>query len=247
MLKEERREIIISIVNKNGFVDNRKLAEITNSTIQTIIADVRELSDEGSVIKVYGGAKSINAINHYQLKESFDEEKAKINIEAKNLIGKKATNIINEGDLIFIDTGTTTKKMISYLSNRNVNVVTNGYSIALELMEQDIDVCIIGGTILPSTHATVGELSLKFIDHFYFDKVFIGMNNIDENSYYTTNIQEALIKERVIKNSNKAFILADSSKFNSKNKIKVDIQKKVTLISDKTPHNFKGEVIICNK
>ncbi|AGR41374.1 DeoR/GlpR family DNA-binding transcription regulator [Spiroplasma taiwanense] len=242
MLKNERREKIINIINEKGFVKNITLSELTNSTIQTIITDVNELHNEGKIIKVYGGAKSLQNSSK-RMQEHFDEEKEKVNIEFKDKIARKAAELIENGDLIFIDTGTSTKQMIKYLVNKKISVVTNGYSIALELIEQDMEVCLVGGTIIPSTHATAGELSLKFIDNFYFDKAFVGMNNYDNNEFYTTNIQEAMIKEKVIKNSEQSYILMDPTKFYSKNRIKVDVKKETALISKESPSDFKGKFI----
>ncbi|AUB31718.1 DeoR/GlpR family DNA-binding transcription regulator [Spiroplasma floricola] len=242
MLKDERRELIVELLNKNGFMKNITLSELTNSTIQTIIMDINELQLEGRLIKVYGGARSISN-NQQTIREYFDEEKESLNIEAKNQIASFASTLIEENDLIFIDTGTTTKKMINYLIGKNIQVVTNGYSIALELLENDISVCLVGGTIIPTTHATAGELALKFLDNFNFDKAFLGMNNLYKNDFYTTNIEEAMIKEKVIKNSLRSYILMDSSKFNSKNKIKVDVEKETYLISENLPLSYEKKYI----
>ncbi|AKX34262.1 DeoR family transcriptional regulator [Spiroplasma litorale] len=243
MLKDERREKILNIINKKGFVKNINLANETNSTIQTIITDINELHNEGLLIKVYGGAKSLKN-NVKKMQEHFDEEKNLVNIHIKDKIAKKAVELIDDGDLVFIDTGTSTKQMLKYLVDKNLTIVTNGYSIAMELLELDIDVCLVGGTIIPSTHATAGELSLKFLDNFYFDKAFIGMNNYDNNEFYTTNIQEAIIKEKVISNTENSYLLMDSSKFNSKNRIKVSYNKKTSLITEQRPSDFKGNTIL---
>ncbi|ADK69552.1 DeoR/GlpR family DNA-binding transcription regulator [Mycoplasma mycoides subsp. mycoides] len=241
MLKDQRRQKILEIVNEKDFVTNRQLAKLLSSTIQTIISDISELDKGKKLYKVYGGAKSANSLaKRYEL---FDEEKQHINIDIKDLIAQKASEYVSNGDLIFLDTGTTTKQMIKYLINKKIIVVTNGYSIALKLVEQDIEVILLGGSINPSTHATIGELALKNLDNFYFDKVFIGMNNLSSQHFYTTNIKEALIKEKAIKNSDKSFILMDSSKFGSKNVIKVDVLKETILISDKDTDEYKGLII----
>ncbi|ALD66566.1 DeoR/GlpR family DNA-binding transcription regulator [Spiroplasma cantharicola] len=235
MLKDERRNLIVELIDKQGFMKNITLSEMTDSTIQTIIMDIKELHQQKRLIKVYGGAKSLNNNQKMILRESFDEEKASLNIDFKNKIGQLAANLIEDGDLIFIDTGTTTKHMIKFLIGKQVEVVTNGYSIALELLENDITVCLVGGTIIPSTHATAGELALKFLDNFYFDKAFIGMNNLYKNEFYTTNIEEAMIKEKVFKNCEKSYILMDSTKFESRNRIKVEVSKETILISENFP------------
>ncbi|XP_035205631.1 uncharacterized HTH-type transcriptional regulator FruR-like [Stegodyphus dumicola] len=202
------------------------------------------MDKEKKLIKVYGGGKSL-LLSLENTREHWEEEKDKININLKNQIAREAINLIKDGDLIYLDIGTTTKQMIKYLNiyNKNLSIITNGYSIALELIEQDIDVCLLGGKLIPSTHAIVGELSLKFVDNFYFDKAFIGMNNFIDNHFYTTNIEEAILKEKIIQNSKRYFILMDSSKFDKKNKIKVELKGKQTLISDEMPNNFNGEFI----
>lgn len=239
MLKEERHNTIVEIVNKKGFIKNIELQEMLSATVQTIIADINFLDKKGKLIKVYGGAKSIKS--NIKFRELFDEDKTNLNVDAKNKIANKAVELIDENELIFIDTGTTTKHMINYLAGKSVSIVTNGYSIALDLMEQYMDVCVVGGNIIPATHAIAGELSLKFIDNFHFDKAFIGMNGYDGQNFYTTNVQEAMIKEKVIQNSKKSYILMDSSKFNSKNRIKVEINSNTTLISENKIIDPKNE------
>ncbi|WP_342259088.1 DeoR/GlpR family DNA-binding transcription regulator [Spiroplasma endosymbiont of Dioctria linearis] len=235
MLKDERRKLIVELIDKQGFMKNITLSEMTDSTIQTIIMDIKDLDQEGRLIKVYGGGKSINSNQKVASRESFDEEKASLNINAKNKIGEVAASLIEDGDLIFIDTGTTTKQMIKFLIGKQIEVVTNGYSIALELLENDISVCLVGGTIITSTHATAGELALKFLDNFYFDKSFVGMNSLYGRDFYTTNIEEAMIKEKVFKNSAKSYVLMDSTKFESRNRIKVEVSKETVLISENFP------------
>ncbi|WP_339023129.1 DeoR/GlpR family DNA-binding transcription regulator [Spiroplasma endosymbiont of Crioceris asparagi] len=243
MLKEERHKIILELVNQNNFVKNIDILHHTNATIQTIIADINYLHLKKKLIKVYGGAKSLKT--EFKNYESFDEEKKSKNILNKIKIAKAAANLIEDNDLIFIDTGTTTAELIPFLKDKNVQVVTNGYSNALLLLEQGIEnVCLIGGTIIPTTHAIAGEAALKFLNNFHFDKAFIGMNNLNNNEFYTTNLQEALIKEKVILNSEIACILMDVSKFNSKNKIIVNVEKNIVLISDVKPSDYSKKFIL---
>lgn len=244
MLRDERREFIIKIVGERGFVKNLTLAEMTESTIQTIITDVSELNELGKIIKVYGGAKAVSSEKTFS--EPFEEEKLSLNLEAKAQIASTAAQQISDDDLVFIDTGTSTGYMVkNIILNKNAHYVTNGYSIAKHLMEQGLKVLIVGGEIIPSTHAIVGELAIKFLDNFNFTKSFLGMNSLEASYLYTTNVAEGVIKEKVIYNSEQTFILMDSSKFDQKNKIKVNwTGKKVALISDQIPKDFTGEIIL---
>ncbi|ATZ16210.1 DeoR family transcriptional regulator [Entomoplasma freundtii] len=245
MLKDERRIKILEVINKEGFAKNINLSRLTNSTIQTVITDINELHNEGLLIKVYGGAKSITINNNQKnMPERFDEEKDKLNIEAKDKIAKKAASMINDGDLVFLDTGTTTKRMVKYLLNKKIKIVTNGYSIALALIEQDMEVYFVGGRLIPSTHASAGELALKFLDNFFFDKAFLGSNGLANNNFYTTNISEAMIKEKVSQNSHHSWMLMDSSKFNLKNRIKIELKKETVLISEKEPSDYNREICL---
>ncbi|ARU90979.1 DeoR family transcriptional regulator [Spiroplasma clarkii] len=243
MLRDERRELIVKIVKEKGFVKNLTLAELTDSTIQTIITDVNELNDLGKIVKVYGGAKVIEKAKDFS--EPFEEEKLKLNLDLKEKIARQAASQIQDGDLVFIDTGTTTGYMVkNVILNKNATYVTNGYSIARHLMEQDLKLYIIGGEIMLSTHAIVGELALKYISSFNFNKAFIGMNGYEDNALYTTNVKEAAIKEKVISSSKTTYVLLDSSKVNKKNKVQVDVNKnEVIIICDQPILNANLKVI----
>jgi len=228
MLKEERRVKILNFVNKNGYVRNNVLSEKFNATIQTIISDINYLSSTDQVIKVYGGVKSKITLSI----ELTEEEKSNLNVKAKEDIALKAVNFVEDGDCIFLDTGTTTIKMCEHLFNKNITIVTNGYLIAKELLELGIPFTLIGGQIRPSTVAIVGSLALSTIENFHFDKAFIGINGIDDENLYTTQIDEAILKKYVIKNSTKIFVLADNTKFNKTSSVIVDKKDKVEIITN---------------
>jgi DeoR family fructose operon transcriptional repressor len=228
MLREERQVKILNFVNQQGYVSNNALAEKFGTTIQTIINDIKYLSNTNQVIKVYGGVKS-KMMHSIELSEA---EKVNLNIQEKKAIAFKAASLIADHDCIFLDTGTTTIKMCQYLVKKNLTIVTNGYLIAKELLELGIPFTLIGGEIRPSTVAIVGSLALKTINQFHFDKAFLGINAIDEQNLYTTQIDEAILKNQVIKNSTKTFVLADQSKFNQTSRIIVEKKNKVEIITN---------------
>ncbi|WP_338969358.1 DeoR/GlpR family DNA-binding transcription regulator [Spiroplasma endosymbiont of Labia minor] len=227
-MKDKRRTEILQIVNKKGFVKSIDLARQFKTTIQTIINDINSLEIDNLVVKVYGGVKSKKIINN----ELTNEEKMTINVEAKKTIAKLAANKIVDGDLIFIDTGTTTLKLCQYLIDKDVTIVTNGYLIARELIEMGKNFIILGGEIRPGTGAIIGSISIEMLEKFKFDKSFIGINAYDSEKIYTTNLDEAIFKQHVINNSKKNYVLADSSKKDNVSYVVIDKLTKVEIISE---------------
>nr|WP_281267732.1 DeoR/GlpR family DNA-binding transcription regulator [Spiroplasma alleghenense] len=227
-------------MNERGYVKNNEMAILVDATIPTIIGDINHLESEKLVIKVYGGAKSINSTG---FNEYSDEEKVHLNSSQKELIAKTAAELVQNGELIFIDTGTTTNKMLKHLVNKQITIVTNGYSNAKDLIELGIKFYIVGGEIRPQTRAIVGSLATDFIDNFSFDKAFIGANGVVDEKIYTTHVEEAIFKKKIIKCSHETFVLADSSKINKSAPILIDNLDKTTLITDGTPLDGVKKII----
>ena len=159
------------------------------------------------------------------------------NKDSKKKIAKLAAQFISDGDYIYLDAGTTTYEIIDYIKGKDIKVVTNGIIHLEKLIANDIETYLIGGRIKKSTLAIVGVKALRDLSEFRFDKAFIGINGINENGYSTHDIEEALIKKQAIDNSNKAFILADSSKFDIVYFANVAKLEEATIITDKKEVN----------
>lgn len=229
MLTEKRHEIILDLLNKNGLVEISQLIEMTESSESTVRRDLAALEAANALQRVHGGAKLIE-INS---KELTYIEKSSKNIQQKKAIASLAASLINDGECIFIDAGTSTFELIPELANRDIFVVTNGLKHIDSLIDNNIKCYMIGGSVKATTRAVVGSMALKYLENFRFDKCFLGTNGIDINSGLTTpDIDEAIIKECAIKNSKKSYVLTDSSKFEQISFVKFGDLSQCTLITN---------------
>ncbi len=241
MLEIERQEIILKKLEETGKLSYENIEKFLNVSIATIRRDVEKLKKQGLLSKVNGGIVSKKRINfELEVAEKFEE-----NIEDKKKIAKKAADLVENGDFIYLDAGTTTYYMIEYLKDKNISVVTNGLMHLDQLIMNNIKTIIVGGEVKAITKAVAGIEALKNIEKYRFDKSFLGANGVSvDYGFMTPDINEALLKEKVIEISNKTYVLADQKKFNELSSVKFsDIEKCKIVTNDLKDENYKKYVI----
>ncbi len=212
MLTEERHSIILDMVNRQKSITVSELCMVLKTSESTIRRDLNMLAEKGLLNKVHGGAIALN--DTLEFVEHNVEEKVKLYIEEKAAIAKYAASLIEDGDFVYIDAGTTTEKMIDFLPDKNVTFVTNGFIHAKKLAKRGFKVLIPGGEIKSSTEAIVGAECILALQKYNFTKCFIGVNGISVKAGFTTpDGNEAGVKSAVAANSRQVYVLADHSKF----------------------------------
>lgn len=213
MLTEERYSIILEQVKKNKSVKLLELCKLLGASESTVRRDLTSLDERGLIKKVHGGAISIDD-NSFSLVEHDVESKSKMFAEEKFAIAKFAVSLIDDGDFVFIDAGTTTEKMIDFLPDKNVTYVTNAFVHAKKMAQRGFKVYIPAGEIKLTTEAIVGAECVSSLQNYNFTKSFIGANGISLSAGISTpDRNEASIKSVAVRNSQTTYILADHSKF----------------------------------
>ncbi len=235
MLTEERHSMIIKAVNERSSVTIAELAEMLDVSASTVKRDLIILANEGKIIKVRGGAMSRN--ESFTSVEKNVEEKASICTEEKMTIAKYAAELIENGDFVFLDAGTTTEKMIDYLNVKDVTFVTNGFIHAKKLARKGYKVFITGGEIKASTEAIVGAECVLTLKNYNFTKCFMGTNGISLTAGFTTpDVNEARVKSAAIESSREVYVLADHSKFDEVSSATFAGLGKAVIITDRIPN-----------
>ncbi|MCS4486438.1 DeoR/GlpR family DNA-binding transcription regulator [Staphylococcus americanisciuri] len=210
MLTDKRHALIIDVLEQHNFLSLQQLIDYTGSSASTIRRDLTKLQAEGLLTRVHGGAKLVALTTEPEL-----AMKRTQHIEEKIEIAKQAASLINDGDCLYLDAGSTTLEMIPYMSATDITVVTNGLTHVEALLKQGIRTYIVGGEMKPTTMAVVGTRAVNFLRNYCFNKVFLGINGIDATMGLTTpDEREALMKEVAIQQSQQTYVLADASKFN---------------------------------
>lgn len=211
-MKNERQEKILQILKDKKFVKSVELKDMFNVSMETIRRDLEKLEDEGLLTRVYGGAapKSL-----YGIEPEYEGRGVK-NFEQKHMIARKAADMVEEGDTLIIDVGTTALEFARQLAGRkNLTVFTNSIPVVMELKKTEgIRVYMIGGEIRSGELSSSGFVAEQMIENFFVDKLFIGIGGISiEHGICDYHIGEANLRRVFIKHARRVIGLADYSKF----------------------------------
>lgn len=184
--------------------------QLSRSTVRrTLIA----MEEKNLLKRVRGGAEIVDNEEESlptDFREIFNEKK-----EEKIKIARMAAELIEDNDVIFIDSGSTCYYIIDNIKAKNITVVTNGILHIQKLMAMGINTYILGGYANPEKNLIMGEDIVKKISSMNFDKAFLGTMGIDSRSGFTTMmLEDGEVKKAVIESSDLCYILADTSKFN---------------------------------
>lgn len=212
MLTEQRYEVILKLLEEKNSITVAEVKDLLNTSESTVRRDITALHNAGKLVKVFGGAVACDrtVITH----EPTVEQKAEVNVEAKQLVAAKAAALIRPEDFIYLDAGTTTASMLSYLTEKSATFVTNAVAHAKTLAAAGFRVYLIGGELKGSTEAVVGNQALMTLQNYHFTKGFFGTNGISKQSGLTTpDMNEAMVKKTAMGQCREVFVLADHSKF----------------------------------
>lgn len=212
MLPVERRKVILEIVDTQNSVSVSDLCERLDVSEMTIRRDLRVLSDEGLIKRVHGGAVSRRGRSYeppYMIR-------ATANLEQKRAVAQAAAQLVDKGDSIALDVGTTTLEMAKAISSiSNVTVVTSSLPIANALCDSpNIRLILSGGVVRKQELSMIGHIARRAFKDFWVDKVFLGIGGIDVSAGLTEyNLEDALVKQAIIEHAEQIIVIADSSKF----------------------------------
>jgi DeoR family transcriptional regulator, fructose operon transcriptional repressor len=210
MLTPERHQIILQLLKEKNTIKIQELVDLTETSESTIRRDLSQLEEEKHLKRIHGGAARLQG----KLQEPSMNEKSTKSLQEKRLIAQYAACLIEEGDCIYLDAGSTIQEMIEFLPSKDIVVVTNGLMHLNVLLEKGIQTYVIGGYAKPKTNAIIGRGALASLDFYRFDKCFMGVNGIHPQFGYTTPDQEeAMVKQRAISLSREVYVLADETKF----------------------------------
>jgi DeoR family transcriptional regulator of aga operon len=211
-----RRERILDALQSHEFLRVHDLGEMFGVSEVTVRGDLEALAALGQVRRVHGGAMA----QVTPPPESSFEVASSAQAEEKRAIGSAAAALVNSGDLVALDVGTTAMAVAQALRARDnlerVMVLTNGINIALELERAfpRVTVVVTGGTLRPLQHSLVAPMADRVMAGLNPDLAIVGCNGIDLLRGVTNaNLPEAEVKRRMLNSARRRMIVADGSKF----------------------------------
>lgn len=211
ILATDRRQRILDMIREDGNVKVINLSKIFRVSEVTIRQDLEKLEQEGHIEREHGGAylKNIgNQVKNFTLQH-------KDNMEEKARIGLKAAGFINDGDIIILDSGTTTTEIARHLTKKqNLTVITNALNIAWLLgAEPGVNIIMTGGEFKAPTLSLTGEKAADFFKGLHVDKLFLATAGISLKSGLTyPSLSDLVVKKAMIQSADVVYVVADSSK-----------------------------------
>ena len=236
MLTEERFGAILQELKLHGAVTVTELAEKLGISESTVRRDLQSLDARGLLKKVHGGATAADTAG-FQSVEADVSTKSALNVTEKERIARYAASLLSDDDFVYLDTGTTTEKMIDYIDSAlRASFVTNGIVHAKKLIQKGLRAYIIGGQVKLSTEAVIGAVAVNNLKQYNFTKAFMGANGITVSQGFTTpDTEEGLLKAEAVNRSYMTFVLADSSKFNKVFSVTFAPIEKACILTDRLP------------
>ncbi|WP_040949331.1 DeoR/GlpR family DNA-binding transcription regulator [Gorillibacterium massiliense] len=211
MLPLERQKKIIELLAVKKVLKLTELTEDLDVSMDTLRRDINHLSSQGKIEKIYGGVKLMET----WLGESSMEERMVSHLDEKEKIARKCSDIIQDGDCIYIDSGSTTYQIAKFIKHKkNLTVVTNSIPVINELMQSDVELIIIGGKIRTQEQSVIAYDYIFNFHELNVRKAFICCSGITlERGISDFNMEEAITRKKMIELSSEVYIAADSTKF----------------------------------
>jgi DeoR/GlpR family transcriptional regulator of sugar metabolism len=212
---ENRRRELVRLMHSGEAVSTAAMAERFGVSAMTIRRDLKALEESGAAIRSYGGAVAAQRI---AFEFEFDERRRSHRSE-KRRIGRAAAEMVQEGQSVFLDTGTTTLELARALAVRDVPclVATSSLVVASELWgRRDVELLLLGGRVREGSPDLVGASTELMLDRLTADIAFIGADAIDPaRGSFADDAEAARVAERMAAHARRVVIVADSSKLDA--------------------------------
>lgn len=207
MLLDQRRGSILEIVQNKGFVSLQELAERVSASESTVRRDLEYLDRIGQIRRTRGGAAYVG-----ESLSAFDERRQQA-IEEKQRIGRKAAELIESGETVLIDGGSTTLEVARHLPGKSLQVVTNSLPIVNQLVAAaNIELVFLGGYLYPKTGVALGGLTVSALGQIHARRLVMSTGGITAAGLFNSNSLLVEAERQMIAAVDEVIVVADSSK-----------------------------------
>jgi DeoR family transcriptional regulator, aga operon transcriptional repressor len=212
LLIEERRRAILEALRRDGRVLVADLAQHLRTSQVTIRKDLEILHSTGKIHRTHGGALPSR---EGALEDPTLWEKEKLHRREKMQIASAAAHMVKEGQVVILDSGTTTTAIARALRHHhNLTIITNAVNIAAELAGASLDVILTGGTLRKNSFSLVGPIAEETLHRLNADILFLGVDGFDvQYGLSTPNLLEAKVNRAMMDVARLVVAVCDSSKF----------------------------------
>jgi len=209
MLVTQRKSYLMDVLQREGQIIAKALSEALGVSEDTIRRDLREMARDGLLQRVHGGALPASpAMADFSKRQQ-------IAVDSKSAVGRAAALLVQPGQVVFIDGGTTSIQLVRHLPpDLKATVVTHSPSVAVELVEHlHVDVIMLGGRLFKHSVVAVGASTLEAIVQIRADVYFMGVCSLHPHAGLSTgDFEEAGIKRALCRAAAETIVLASAEK-----------------------------------
>ncbi len=241
-LAVRRRQRLTAIVESRGSARLDELSAALGVSQATIRRDLNELAGQGRMRRVHGGVVAVDQ----RLDEPHFDVKAAANADAKARIAARAAELIDPGDTVYLDSGSTVLALARVLHGwSRLTVVTNSLPVAVELVGRGPRLIVIGGELRTESRAIVGPLTGRLLDELRVDRAMMGTFALDlADGLSTTDPAEAFTKQLVMGRARQVVLMADGSKLGTHSFVHAGRLDQVdVLVTDTTPDDRSARTL----
>ncbi|MGW3133592.1 DeoR/GlpR family DNA-binding transcription regulator [Streptomyces sp. NPDC001123] len=209
MLSDRRHQLILRVLRADGPTRVAALAEKVGASQATIRRDLAQLEDEGLLKRVYGGAAPVVG------EDDPFADVAAVRVEAKDALALWCAELVQDGETVLLDIGTTAQRVARRLHGRSLTVITSNLAVYEELQDdKDIQLVLLGGVVRRDYRSLVGFLTEDNLRQIHADRLFLGTSGIrPDGQVLDTTAVEVPVKRAMIAASAHVVLMADAGKF----------------------------------
>jgi DeoR family transcriptional regulator, fructose operon transcriptional repressor len=213
MIATERRDKLLELIRAKGFATLPDLAASLVVSESTIRRDVEQLELDGLARRTHGGvfyAGSSPKLQH------FDRNQSK-NWVKKQQIAKAAVGLLEEGDTVVLDGGSTTYELAKLLTQKSLQVITNSFPVANLFMGSDqVDLVMVGGYVHMRTGVSLGPYANEMLCELNCQRAILSVAAIHQDGFFNSNLLLVETERAMMGCADQVIVLADSTKFGKK-------------------------------
>jgi DeoR/GlpR family transcriptional regulator of sugar metabolism len=213
-LAEDRRSRLLELIRLRNFVALPDLAQQLQVSESTVRRDLDFLEQAGTAKRTHGGVFYTGPspkLAHFDLRQKTQWDK-------KKLIADAAAKLIEDGDTILLDGGSTTYELARLLVDRPLQVVTNSLPVAsLFTSSPGVDLVLIGGYVHTRTGVSLGPYANQMLRDLNVRRAVLSVAGINPSGYYNSNLLLVETERAMIEAADEVIVVADSSKFDRSN------------------------------